>query len=154
MASLPPFVLLLCDGGSDESPSKISFIFLLLRLWLLFDLDILAAVTYCPGDSKLNPIERLWALVTGLFGADALPMNNSLALKELRSWLDGESCGQGHRIQCAISDPDFSDVPTPCEGNTEIAPPVSAILAEAFDIDADPAEVSASPTGGLLDDEE
>jgi len=107
---VPSFLMLLCDGGSDESPSKISFMFLLGRLFRLFDLDILCAITYCPGDSKLNPIERLWAIVTGLFGADDLPEATSAALIELRSWLDGESAGEDHIVHCAISDPDFSAV--------------------------------------------
>jgi len=82
--------------------------FLLGMLFRLFDLDILAAVTYCPGDSKLNPIERLWAIVTGLFGADDVPADNSWALQEIRGWLDGQSAGEHHTIHCAISDPEFS----------------------------------------------
>ncbi len=105
--------MLLCDGGSDESPSKISFMFLLGRLFRLFDLDILAAITYCPGDSKLNPVERLWAIVTGLFGADDLPKDISSALVELQSWLDGESAGESHTIHCAIADPEFEAAPAP-----------------------------------------
>ena len=54
----PAYVHLTCDGGADESPSKISFMFLLGRLWRDFDLDLLICDTFAAGDSRRNKVER------------------------------------------------------------------------------------------------
>ena len=104
-------MILLCDGGSDESPSKIAFMNLLGRLWDYYDFDILVAVTYCPGDSRLNPIERYWGGCTQLAGSAKLSMDTDKAMRQLRKLLDNKTY---------LGSPIFIEITEPGEFDEEI----------------------------------
>ena len=52
---------LIVDGGPDWSLKSLTTFLAMGRLWRKQSLDALLVMTYAPGQSKFNPIERQWA---------------------------------------------------------------------------------------------
>ena len=71
--SLAPIVLLTVDGGSDVSPTSISVMFEMFRLWRSLDLDILIEAAPAPGASRQNTVERSWTVANDIMGPRTLP---------------------------------------------------------------------------------
>ncbi|XP_071483400.1 uncharacterized protein [Diadema antillarum] len=70
-------VLLVVDNGADFNPRSHVTQFFYGKLWKDGDLDAMAVLSYCAGDSKLNPIERIWGhltkKLTAVYLRDVLP---------------------------------------------------------------------------------
>ena len=101
--TVPPAFFVMLDGGPDESPKLISFIFLLGRLWRYFDLDLLAAFTHTAGDSKHNCMETPWGETSELIGTDPIKKNDQ-APEELKGRLDGTHW-DGYRFSVEVAEP-------------------------------------------------
>ena len=70
-------VILIVDGGPDWSVRSTVTLMALGYLWKELHLDLLAAVSYAPYNSRFNPIEHGWSLhsndLTGLVLPATLP---------------------------------------------------------------------------------
>ncbi len=60
-----PFILaLLTDNGPEVSPNNLTSIFYYGRLWLKTNLDQLIVASYAPYNSRFNPVEVAWGLLS------------------------------------------------------------------------------------------
>ncbi|XP_063963637.1 uncharacterized protein LOC135156137 [Lytechinus pictus] len=68
---------LIVDNGADFNPRSHVNQYFLGKVWKDAGLDTMGVVSYAAGDSKLNPIERVWGVLTkklcGVYLSDILP---------------------------------------------------------------------------------
>ncbi|XP_038058591.1 uncharacterized protein LOC119729873 [Patiria miniata] len=105
-------MVLLVDGGADFNVNHTVNEIYYARLFRDSNLDALVVTSYCPGDSALNPIERVWAPCTRALTSVSLSANSDGDLPLAQEDLTPEE--KKHRIfnnaMTAIKDTYWSGV--------------------------------------------
>lgn len=101
-------ITIISDNGPDWSTDCTANLYNLGRFWEEQKLDALICVSYAPGHSRFNPIERMFSRLTDLLQGVIIDLNSSftntsqqldMALMELcKYWNDKSYCG--YKIDC------------------------------------------------------
>lgn len=108
--NIPPILALYTDGGPDHRTTYGSVQVALIGVFKRYDLDLLVACRTTPGQSFINPVERIMSLLNlGLHGValerSEMSVENEALLKSCHSMADiREEASKNPQLQAAYGD--------------------------------------------------